>query len=86
MLKQVLCNDINKDFKAPKKISPVPDGIPPLLAKEITYPLSKIFQTSLNSGRLPEDWLTANVSLIYKGGQLVDSKISGEPYNLRLLQ
>ncbi len=33
-----------------------------------------IFQTSLDSGRLPKDWLTANVSPIYKGGQRVDSK------------
>ncbi len=68
-----------KIITAPKKDkSPGPDGIPPPLlkelAEEISYPLSSIFQTSLDSGRLPKDWLTANVSPIYKGGQRVDPK------------
>ncbi len=44
------------------------------LAEEISYPLAKIFQASLESGRLPKDWLTATVSPIYKGGQRVDPK------------
>ncbi len=45
---QILCNDVKKDFKAPKKDkSPGPDGIPPPLlkevAEEISYPLTNIF-------------------------------------------
>ncbi len=61
-----------------KDKSPGPDGIPPILLNELTdeisYPLTKIFQASLESGRLPKDWLTAKVSPIYKGGQRVDPK------------
>ncbi len=37
-------------------------------------PITKFFQTSLESGRLLTDWLTVNVSPIYKGGQRVDPK------------
>ncbi len=44
------------------------------LAEEISYPLAKIFQASLESGLLPKDWLTASVSPICKGGQCVDPK------------
>ncbi len=44
------------------------------LAEEISHPLTNIFQASLESGRLPKDWLAATVSPIYKGGQLEDSK------------
>ncbi len=45
---QILCNDVKKDIKAPKKDkSPGPDGIPPPLlkelAEEISYPLTNIF-------------------------------------------
>ncbi len=76
---RILCNEVKKILKSLKKDkSPGPDGIPPLLlkewAEEISYPLSNIFQTSLDSGRLPKDWLTANASPIYKGGQHVDPK------------
>ncbi len=31
-------------------------------------------KNKVDSGRLPKDWLTANVSPIYKGGQRVDPK------------
>ncbi len=44
------------------------------LAEEISYPLTKIFQASLESGRLPKFWLTANLSQIYNGFQLLDQK------------
>ncbi len=61
-----------------KDESPCPDGIPPTLlnepAEEISYPITKFFQASLESGRLPKDWLTANVPPIYKGGKRVDPK------------
>ncbi len=56
----------------------VPAGIPPIilneLAEEISYPLANFFQASLESGRLSKDWLTGNVSPIYKGCQRVDPK------------
>ncbi len=47
---QILCNDVKKLLKSLKKDkSPGPDGIPPLLlkelAEEISYALSNIFQT-----------------------------------------
>ncbi len=73
---QITCSDVRKILKSLKKEKfPCPDGIPPIplnkLAKEIRYPLTKIVQASLESGRLPKYWLTANVSPIYKGCQRV---------------
>ncbi len=48
------------------------DEIPPRILKEVAHELApiltKIFQTSLDSGQLPEDWRRANVSPIYKKG------------------
>ncbi len=46
---QILCNDVKKILKSLKKDkSPGPDGIPPILlkelAEEISYPLSNIFR------------------------------------------
>ncbi len=38
-------------------------------------PLTNFFQASLESGRLPNDWLTEHVLPIYKSGQCVDPKI-----------
>ncbi len=52
--------------------SPGPDGLHPKLLKELapglSYPLSTLFQSSLDEGRLPADWLVAHVSPIYKKG------------------
>jgi hypothetical protein len=49
-----------------------PDEIPSrllkLLANELVYPLSTIFQQSLSSGNLPPVWKRAIISPIYKGG------------------
>ncbi len=74
---QITCGDVKRILKSLKKIQ-IPDGIPPILlnelAEEISYPLTKNFQASLESGRLPKYWLTANVSPIYKGGQRLDPK------------
>ncbi len=52
---QTLSNDEQKILKSLIKEKSIgPDGIPPLLfeelAEEISYPLSNIFQTSLDSG------------------------------------
>ena len=46
------------------------DGIHPRLLKnlayELSFPLAKIFNWSLNQQKLPEEWLTAVVVPIYK--------------------
>ena len=46
------------------------DGIPPRIlkefAKEIAPILSIIYQASIDTGHLPADWKTANISPIYK--------------------
>lgn len=49
-----------------------PDGISTWFLKEmahsVTPSLSKIFQASIDQGQTPEDWKTANVSLIFEKG------------------
>jgi len=52
--------------------SPGPDNIHPLFLREtaqsIAEPLPSIFRKSLEEGKVPEDWKTANVTPIYKKG------------------
>ena len=70
----VITNDkvlkILKTLKPGK--SPGPDGLHPKVLKEIgpeiAPALTTIFKTSMNMGVLPEDWLLANVSPIFKKG------------------
>ena len=61
-----LLQDIN-----PSKASG-PDEIPNRILKEcasqITPSLTVIFQKSIDTGTLPEDWLNANISCVYKKG------------------
>lgn len=49
-----------------------PDGISTWFLKEMAHSvapsLSKIFQVSIDQGQTPEDWKTANVSLIFEKG------------------
>ena len=49
-----------------------PDLIPPLLLKKaasyICVPLSKLFTQSMSTGKLPQDWTTANVVPVFKKG------------------
>lgn len=49
-----------------------PDGIPNKVLKEcaesIAPPLTIIFNHSLETGQLPADWLTANISAVFKKG------------------
>jgi len=49
-----------------------PDSIPNMVlskcASELAPALARIFQKSLNTGLLPDDWLKANVSSVYKKG------------------
>ena len=59
-----------RDLKPHK--APGPDAIPNLVLKTCSTSISKslsiIYQSSLNSGTLPDDWLTANISSAYKKG------------------
>jgi hypothetical protein len=52
--------------------SPGPDGIHPRVLKEasesLSLPLSLLFQHSLDTGEVPEDWRRAHVSAIFKKG------------------
>ena len=52
--------------------APGPDEIPPILLKmlrdEVAQPLTKLFQRSIEEGRIPEDWRNANVVPIFKKG------------------
>eukprot|EP00061_Rhincodon_typus_P002130 g16686.t1 len=52
--------------------SPGPDGLHPRVLKEIVEEVVEtlvvIFQESLESGRVPEDWKIANMTLLYKKG------------------
>ena len=41
-------------------------------AKEMSIPLAHIFQQSLDSGEVPDDWRTANVTPIHKKGDRTD--------------
>ena len=49
-----------------------PDGIPPRvlkeLAEELSVPYCKLFNKSIQSGHVPEDWKTAPVTAIFKKG------------------
>ena len=58
-----------------------PDGIHPHVlqktAKAMSIPLAKLFQQSLDTGEVPEDWRTANITPIHKKGD------RSEPSNYR---
>ena len=53
--------------------APGPDGISPKLLKELADDLSPaltlLFQSSLKTGIVPQDWRTANVTPVYKKGE-----------------
>ena len=56
--------------------APGPDGIWPRLLREISkqmaYPLSIVFQKSLDATEVPSDWKSANVTPIFKKGSKTD--------------
>ena len=68
-----------KDLKPQK--APGPDGVTPRVLKEcassIAPILTVIYQKSLTSGELPDDWLRANVTPLFKKGN------RSEPGNYR---
>ena len=63
--------------------APGPDGLTTYIfkhcASEIAPILQMLFTQSLNTGTLPEDWLTANITPVYKKGS------RSIPSNYRLL-
>ena len=79
-----LCNTINIAEEGVKKLlkalNPAkalgPDGISPRLlrdlADELAPALTLIFQSSLDTGEVPQDWRTAHVTPIFKKGQHYD--------------
>ena len=56
-----------------------PDGIHPKLLKELEHnssfvsAVTKLFQTCASSGKIPEQWKTANVTSLYKKGSRKDA-------------
>ena len=59
-----------KDIKPNKASGPdeIPNIILKTLAENIAPSLAIIFQSSIDTGRLPKDWLAANVSCAFKKG------------------
>ena len=53
-----------------------PDGVHPRVLRElaevVAEPLSVIFQRSWRTGEVPEDWITANVTPVFKKGKKED--------------
>jgi len=51
-----------------------PDNIPNIIlktcAKQLTPGIRQIFQTSVDSGELPSDWVNANVTPVFKSGDV----------------
>src|SRR5207237_4181666 len=56
--------------KLPNKFSSGPDGIPPIfyrnLAPFLAVPLASIFNISVGTGRIPQEWSKAKVIPIFK--------------------
>jgi hypothetical protein len=68
-------------LKSIKQTSPGPDGLHPIILKnlslELSVPLAYIFSFSYNHSCLPDIWLCSNVQPIYKNS---GSKLSPQNY------
>ncbi len=57
----------------PPKLSSGPDGLPSILLKKLAsvldVPLSKIFNASIEQGKIPDQWREATVSALHKKGE-----------------
>ncbi|CAM1307199.1 ARSA (predicted) [Pycnogonum litorale] len=69
-IQQTSLKKILENLKPDK--APGPDGIPPRIlaksAEQIAYPISILYQRSLDSGTTPAEWKKANVTPIFKKG------------------
>ena len=65
----------NKIKKMKDNKSPGVDGIPPKLLKEIveqiSTPLAKLFNLSLEEGIVPSEWKEANITPLFKKGSIM---------------
>ena len=61
--------------------SPGPDRVHPRVLKEVSkslcIPLAKIFDTSIRTGQIPEDWKCAYITAIFKKG---NRKVASQHY------
>jgi len=64
-------------FKLKSNLSSGPDGIPPLLVKQLSAalagPLSLIYTSFMSVGAIPDAWRRAVITPIYKGGPAGDT-------------
>ena len=72
----------NKIKKMKNNKSPGVDGIPPKLLKEIveqiSTPLAKLFNLSLEEGIVPSEWKEANITPLFKKGRGTSQKITDQ--------
>ena len=63
-------------LKLDKRKAVGPDGVSGWIlrecAEELCYPLTKIYEASLNQGKLPQKWKMANIVPIFKKGDTED--------------
>ena len=77
---EITMDDVGRELKRINiSKSKGPDGIHPKLLKELEHnssfvsAVTKLFQTCASSGKIPEQWKTANVTSLYKKGSRKDA-------------
>ena len=73
----ITTNDVMEAIEKLKEYSaPGPDEIPPKIIKELktelVTPLTFLFQKSMDTGKIPDDWREANVTPLFKKGKKSD--------------